>query len=63
MMPQHLFQPATTKLGLCLMALGGCASTQGARFHVLVGAVHYYQVAIADGGRGLRLPTESTATA
>jgi uncharacterized protein len=35
MMPQILFRLAATTLGLCLMALGGCASTQAARFYVL----------------------------
>jgi uncharacterized protein len=35
MLPQRLFRLAATTLGICLMALGGCASTQPARFYVL----------------------------
>jgi uncharacterized lipoprotein YmbA len=35
MLPQILFRLAAPTLGLCLMALGGCASTQAARFYVL----------------------------
>lgn len=35
MTPQIRFRLAATTFGLCVMALGGCASTQAARFYVL----------------------------
>jgi uncharacterized lipoprotein YmbA len=35
MLPRSLFRLAAPTLGLCLMALGGCASTQPTRFYVL----------------------------
>jgi uncharacterized lipoprotein YmbA len=35
MLPRLLFQLAATTLGICLVALGGCASTPPARCYVL----------------------------
>jgi uncharacterized protein len=35
MLPRSLCRPAAPTLGLCLMALAGCASTQPTRFYVL----------------------------
>jgi uncharacterized protein len=56
MLPRILLRLAATTLGICLMALGGCASTQAARFYVLSALPGGGTASpVATAGRGLTI--------